>query len=270
MGGTNSLGNRIMALTHALRKGMKTWYLLLFFVGAIIHFLLMRHYLSQFNPPASDPGIAKHPLVLVAATAFGGLSFAWFMTRLLRPSTTVPHTTPMRTVLRGALYGALATAVAFQLVSVSISLILAVLSDSWLAPLYFLFSLIGAGTYGLGIVIQSLPVALAYGALMGLAAVWVQQRIALPPGMVETPECLASDSLVLAILGILLALVPFIGVILSVTAIHTARRAVKALPEGCSASRRRAKASIVIGALGLAWFVMSITVFSLAYLGLVR
>lgn len=251
-------------------RRIDTCYALLFLAGAVIHLLLLRQYLNDFDPPVSDPGVVNHPLTALAAAMYGGLSFAWFMLRVIQRPATQGRAFLFRAILRGALHGALATAVAFELVSVSMAVIVAIQSDSWLAPLHFLFSLIGIGTYGMGIVIESLPLALTYGALTAVLAIWVRRKGDLPSSLVETPGRLTSDSLVLAFLGLLLVFVPILGAILSLMAISTARGALKTLKNSDAVGAGRAKAAIVIGALALAWLVMSVGVFALAFLGLIH
>ena len=156
-----------------------TVWLMLFAFGAAIHLLLQRGYLPLVFGPNSETSFTRHPLTNTSVAISGGLSVASYMKHLIERSGRTAESRS-RIVIRGCFYGVYATTTALLLFFVLLSLFLAI-SDSLANQIssilqdFFLYT-VGIVTYGLYVIICSLPFAAAYGLLLGAVVAGLVKR----------------------------------------------------------------------------------------------
>ena len=237
------------------------WALLWFSVGVCIHIFLLRRYVDRAL--LSDWAVANHPLTHAGIALFGGLYVAWFMVRLLRRTLAGEERTSSRILLRGCLYGVYATTLALQTFYLFASLYFSTkVGPPSLMPLTFLFIFMGVGTYGMGIILQSVPIAAGYGFLGGaFVLLFRRYETSQPvPVSLERQKNLGRDSLLAGAMGTLFSFVPFVGSVLAVFAIVFGISALKRAEE-TRRGRRLAIVGLILGGVTIARELVAIVLY---------
>ncbi len=251
-------------------KTGRSWALLSFASGTAIHLFLFRWLIGSTRFQGSFQEFANHPLTHAAVGLFGGLYVAWFMVRLLQRTVREEKVSWSRVLIRGCLYGIYATTLTVQTFYLFGSLYLSVQRASWLMPLYFVFIFMGMGTYGMGIILESIPIALGYGFLGGVLVLPVRryETSQLVPIPLEREKNLGRDSLLAGAMATLFSFVPFVGIVLAVFAVVFGIGALKKSDE-TRQGRRLAWVGVILGGITIARQLMGIVVYALASSGLI-
>jgi len=229
------------------------WGFLFFIYGGLTHFLLLRAYAYWAYPAGSDRTFVDHSLTVVGITLLGGLSVTFFMLSFLRKALQIRNPELWPTVGKGGLFGIFATFAALEVFYVLAALFHALwgsqnpMGSSFVGR--FVLSLIAFQTYGMVVVVYSLPFAFSYGAVVGGCAFWSRKYFLPQPAVVERKKITdVRKSLAFGIIGLILFWLPVIGILFAVLAVIFAG---KALRQREVENKRMALVGLALGLLGL-------------------
>jgi hypothetical protein len=243
--------------------------LLFFLYGAIanlgIGILVMRH--------PGDSSILSHSIALWIVALPAGVVFGVWMAALLRRAASDAGGKGWGLLAWAGLRGILSTTFALILLSIfeAVALVGRQHSNSnWPGGLSFFLVLMETATYGLGRLMACIPFGFAYGAIGGVYLRSVARRsgswnYALVPRGVPR-----KGPLVWSAVGLLFIMVPIIGTACSTVGLVQGALDLRARNTESQGTRALPLTAVVIGSLGLLWFLLSVFVYVMAGRGWFR
>jgi hypothetical protein len=202
----------------------------------------------------------------------GGLLVAGLMLHLLkRFLVQKPHF--LKAIVQSGLLWVLANAVAVAAFSLLASFVVSFHSSPSvsLAPFVLISLLMGMSLYGMGLVIQGMPLTFLVGGLAGAYAAHASRQeqvgaVAMPPAEYSRAE----ESLICGVAGLVLIFVPVVGTTISLIGLIIGLRTLRSAAAAKADWRTTALAGSIMGAVGVLFFVFSAVVFLAARMGLLR
>jgi hypothetical protein len=253
----NSSPNRII-----LEQG-----LLFFLYGAAVNFGIG----SLLLPRIGGSSIVSdfHSSLIIAVTA--GLAFGAATIMPLRRGGFDAGRNSWAFVARAGVFGILCTAFAMIILSIceAAALVGRMHTDiNW--PHAFYYALLDTSTYGMGRVVISVPFGFIYGAIGGLylRSVMRRNKDALRPP--EFGDAARTGALIWSIVGLLFAVIPLIGTACSTVGLVQGTLDLRARGPNSQTSRAVPLSAVIIGGIGVLWFLFSIFVYIMAGYGWFR
>jgi hypothetical protein len=196
-----------------------------FFVsGAVFHGLLYWLYATSISFEEARLGIANFLVLLIFVSLVGGSTWTWLMTLMAKAVSKRRTVKPFRVVLETGCVGmgaVLSVGICYFLL---VSFILAIAENGIWAPLTVLFIFMGVVVYGMNVLIYAMPFGFAFGSVTGAVALMLRRVRIWDDAEAEKPRPQWAP-LVFAVLGLILILVPIVGVACSAVAVILALRA---------------------------------------------
>jgi hypothetical protein len=141
-------------------------------------------------------------------------------------------------------------------------------NSSW--PLSFFFFLLETSTYGGGRLVVSIPFGFAYGAIGGLYLRSVARRNDSGSHALAPRRTARKGPLVWSTVGLLFIMIPFVGTACSTVGLLQGALDLRARSGGGQVSRAMPLAAVVVGSIGVLWFLLSVFVYVMAGHGWLR
>ncbi|HEX2711985.1 MAG TPA: hypothetical protein VHM88_07155, partial [Candidatus Acidoferrales bacterium] len=143
----------------------------LFVCGGIVHFVLWKGHFHWWGGAPPNPSFIDHPATILTVTLSGGAFLTFFLWALVREALQRESVRFLQFVLKGCLYGVISMGSALEAFYVSAAVVLTLRHHPGEMALSgvngFIQSMIVLQTYGLVVIVYSIPVAAVSG---GLAA----------------------------------------------------------------------------------------------------
>lgn len=232
-----------------------------FFVyGAAVHLAIFKFCVNRAYRKVAPPEWAASPVTYIVLALLAGAIVAFVMLRLLDRALASERLRSLGLLGRGGLSGIIATLIVFGASVVLGSVYASLRTSHGLAqvPMGLFFRMLEIGTYAGGFAVLSTPIALTYGALAGAYVLLISRRSAPPTLPNRAAPNAGSTPLLLGILSIVFAVIPFLGLGMGAFAVFYGLKA----RDGPELSRpASAVGGAVLGGLCIVFWVFSFGVF---------